>query len=184
MKRQIVALAGILIALAAPLQVRAAEQMGDIVTPQIASEQLKPMENYNYFWKLISKTSMGTSYEAWRIGPTGTGPGTLSVNESRSVNRSYTNSISGSYSWGKASIGAAIGVSIGEAETHGTSYSISLGKGETKTIIIRPRVKKYKVITGYYRAPVNVWGNTQLIRKETSYVTVFDGWEYGWRKGR
>lgn len=80
-------------------------------------------------------------------------------------------------------IGSSLGVTIGESRSYGTSYSITLSKGERKTIIVRPKIKTYKVLSSYYRFPVGTTGSRERIKSETAYVDVFDGWDYSWRSG-
>ncbi|WP_155812751.1 hypothetical protein [Oribacterium sp. oral taxon 078] len=148
-----------------------------------ASADIFPVENYTYSWRVISKSVSGYSFGNWRKGPTGRGPGSLSINEGSTLNRNFTNTISGAYSWGEGNIGLSLGVSIGKSETHGTSYTIQLNKGQIKTILLRPKIKIYRVVTGYYKLPVNAAGRAKLIKKETSYVRVFNGWDYSWKSG-
>lgn len=48
-------------------------------------------------WRIESKTSAGTSYGAWRNGPSGKGKATLSATNSNTSSRSVSSSISGDY---------------------------------------------------------------------------------------
>lgn len=99
------------------------------------------------------------------------------------MSKSYTNTITGNYTIGKQKIANSLGVTIGQAKTYGTSYSISLGNGQRKTIIVRPKIKTYKVISTYYRYPVGTTGSKKAMKTETSYVKVFNNWDYSWRTG-
>ncbi|WP_053217692.1 hypothetical protein [Virgibacillus senegalensis] len=145
--------------------------------------EITPNQLYEYKWVVTSTSVVSNSFGSWRVGPTGHSPGTLSVNESTTLNRSYTNTISGNYSIGKSAIGSSLGVTIGKSQTHGTSYTISLSTGQTKTIIVRPKIKRYKVISTYYRYPVGTTGSRKAIKTETAYVNTFNGWDYNWRYG-
>lgn len=126
-------------------------------------------------WKVQSKTYVSTHYGSFRDGPSGRGPGTITLTSSSTVNRSFTNGITGSFPMGKANIGASIGVTIGEAKTYGTSYSITVPSGYRRQIIFRPKYKKYKVVQAYY-AKGSPTGKTA-----TAYVTIFSNWDYSWR---
>ncbi|MEP0824737.1 MULTISPECIES: hypothetical protein [Exiguobacterium] len=148
-----------------------------------AEGEITPMQLYEYKWQVTSKTAVGDSFEAWRTGPSGRGPATLSINSSTSLNRSYTNTISGDYSIGKASIGSSLGVTIGVTETHGTSYSINIPDNSVRTITYRPKVRTYKVVSTYYRYPVGTVGSKTAIKTETSYVKAFVNWDYSYRIG-
>ena len=151
---------------------------------QEETDNPQPNNLYDYAWIIDSVTVTKTGYGPWRVGPTGLGPGTLNINDSKTVSRTYTNEISGSYSIGKSAIGSKLGVSIGVAQTHGTSYSINLKSGERKTIIFRPKTKTTKVVTGYYKIPVGIVGaKKQKLKEEICYVTSFVSWDYSWRSG-
>ncbi|KAF5077360.1 hypothetical protein DSECCO2_151390 [anaerobic digester metagenome] len=137
---------------------------------------------YTYAWRIKESKKYTRGYGSWREGPTGKGPGTLDINKGNSVNRSFTVSISGDYEIGKGTIGAALGVEIGETEEYGTSYSISLEKNERKTIIFRPKYQRYRVISEYIRMN-NTTGSSQILKTQTAYVDEFIDWEYDWRNG-
>ena len=64
-------------------------------------------------WRIESKTSAGTSYGAWRNGPSGKGKATLSATNSNTSSRSVSSSISGCYPIGADKIGASLGITIG-----------------------------------------------------------------------
>ncbi|ENY8332336.1 TPA: hypothetical protein ACKONR_000406 [Clostridioides difficile] len=124
-------------------------------------------------WTIHSKTKVpGTYYGAWRNGPSGKGPATLSINNSSSINRSFTNTVSGSYPVGEGSLSTSLGVTIGKVKTYGTSYSIPIKANEKRMIIFRPRYTKYKVEQWYY-AKGSFTGKTA-----TAYVSVFSDWDY------
>lgn len=149
----------------------------------IETNSAEPSKLYDYVWKVTSTTVHRNSFGEWRTGPTGLGPGTLNINESTTLSRSFTNTISGDFTIGKSKIATALGVTIGIAETHGTSYSITLKENERKTIIVRPKIKTYKVVSTYYKIPVEVIDDPVALKTETAYVDVFNGWDYSWRSG-
>lgn len=133
-------------------------------------------------WKVISvDKNYSTGYEStWRSGPEGKGPGSLSINESTSINRSFTTSITaGTGKPGVSTLSAAIGVTIGSSETHGTSYTITLKSGESKQIIFRAVYRIYRVYSEY--RSYDQQDNYEV--KDTDYtnVAVFDHWAYDWR---
>lgn len=123
-------------------------------------------------WKIHSKKLVSTNYGGWRNGPSGTGPATLGINKGSIANLSYTNTISGTYPIGVASIGSSLGVTIGKSKTYSSSYSISIAKGQRKMIIFRPRYKTYQVVQRYY-AKGSFTGKTA-----TATVKVFDNWDF------
>ena len=146
---------------------------------------MQPNGLYDYAWLVDSVTVSSNGYGSWRTGPTGVGPGSLSINDSTTISRTFTNTISGSYSIGKGTIASTLGVSIGVAETHGTSYTITLPAGTRRTIIFRPKTQTKKIVTGYYRIPTGVIGGTPVkLKSETCYVTSFVSWDYSWKSGR
>ncbi|MGB4658073.1 MAG: hypothetical protein WBI07_02695 [Mobilitalea sp.] len=142
-----------------------------------------PMQLYEYIWQVTSTTANPITYGTWADGPTGLGPGNLDINESSTISREYTNSITGEYTIGKSKIAASLGTTIGIDKTYGTSYSITLADGERKTIKFRPKLRVYKVISTYYRYPVGLPGEKVAIDTETCYVTTFVDWDYSWRYG-
>jgi len=146
-------------------------------------DTIVPMQLYEYIWQVTSKTGNPITYGTWTDGPTGLGPADLDINESETISREYTNSITGEYTIGKSKIAASLGTTIGIAKTYGTSYSIQLADGVRKTIIFRPKLKVYKVISTYYRYPVGLPGEKVAIATETCYVTTFVNWDYSWRCG-
>ncbi|WKB36559.1 hypothetical protein QS257_05815 [Terrilactibacillus sp. S3-3] len=133
----------------------------------------------HYKWKIISKKRTGTGNGGWRNGPSGRGPAKLTLSNSNSANRTFTNTISGKYPVGKGEISSSLGVSIGKTVTHGTSYSINIPKKTKRQIIFRSvyriytiKQEKYEVIGGYSE-PTHVY--------ETAKVHVFDHWYYSWK---
>lgn len=147
------------------------------------SNNVEPRELYQYFWRVASKSKDGSGFDNWRLGPSGRGPATLNIKEASNLNIEYTTTISGDYTMGKANIGAAIGIKIGESKSYGTSYSIPIAAGEEKTIIYRPKYIKYKIDTEYVRVS-NTTGEEKVLDKEESYVKVFSSWDYNWEYGK
>lgn len=137
---------------------------------------------FEYYWKITSKTIYNTKFGAWRDGPTGFGPGSLSINESQTINRNFTASISGEYPVGLGTIGASLGVDIGKTKSYGTSYTINLASGERKTIMFRPKINVYRIVQTRYK--VNMYtGEMTPIDTKIAYVDVFNNWDYSWRYG-
>lgn len=129
-----------------------------------------------YFWRVTNKSVIGYPYGAWRNGPSGRGPATLSLTNSRGYNTSVTNTISGSYT-SVSTISASLGITIGLTKTYGVTYSVSVPKGSTYQIKYRPQFKRYKVVeTQYYR----IDGYTRQVGQKISYVDVFYSWNYTW----
>jgi len=148
-----------------------------------SSGVVEPDQLYEYRWEITSKTVDSNTYGAWRTGPTGKGPATVSMSQSSSLNISFTNTISGSYTIGKTAISESLGITIGTSETYGTSYAINIPDNSTRTIIYRPKIRTYKVVSKHYRYPVGVYANRTAIKTETSYVDSFSGWDYSYRIG-
>ncbi len=136
--------------------------------------------------KIKSKEYSSSTFGDWRIGATGTGPASLSINDSTSINRSFTATINGSTKVGESTLGASLGVTIGQTKTYGTAYSISIASGERKTIIFRPKIVTYKVteeITTYtYNSTYNAY-MPYSTKTNIVYVNTFDNWDYSWRYG-
>ncbi|MCK1993966.1 hypothetical protein GW626_02950 [Peribacillus muralis] len=129
----------------------------------------------NITYKIVSKTHYGSGYKDYRTGPSGRGPATLSINSSKTINRSFTNTISGDYPIGKGKIAQSLSTTIGDAKTYGTSYSIPVEKGKTKLIIYRPFYYQYKVKQRQY---VNGMATNTY---KYAYVIVFQDWDYDWK---
>lgn len=148
------------------------------------SSEVSPMDGptFEYYWSITSKTLYRTKFGEWRVGPTGFGPGSLSINDSQTINRNFTASISGQYPMGIGTIGSSLGVIIGRSSSYGTSYTITLASGERKTIIFRPKVNVYRVVQTRYR--LNTVTNERVVMEtQTAYVDVFNNWDYSWRHG-
>lgn len=126
----------------------------------------------NITYKITDKKVVGRGWGDFRNGPTGTGPGTLSINHSTTLNREFTNTISGEYPIGEAKIGASLGVTIGKAKTYGTTYTITLAKGEKKTIQFQPKYVVYEVTQRMYANGIA----TNTYKKAN--VVVFEDWDY------
>lgn len=136
---------------------------------------------YTFFYE-NSYVYYSSDFEDWRVGPTGLGPATLSINEGSGIDKSFTSSISGSYPVGIAGINLLLGVFINESQEHGTSYSISIPSGQRKTIIYRPKYVTYKVFQRFYQK--DTWtGKKTLINTSIAYVTKFSTWDYSWKYG-
>lgn len=132
-----------------------------------------------YFWKVTSKKVTGYPYGNWRRGPSGRGPGTIAINNSKGYNRSVANTITGSYTNVK-SIAVALGVTIGESEKRSISYSLKVPSGKRYQILYRPQFKKYKVVETRF---LRVDGSTSKTSEtKTSYVNVFSNWDFSWKE--
>ncbi|GAB0168617.1 hypothetical protein LSPCS325_20540 [Lysinibacillus sp. CTST325] len=136
------------------------------ITPRFGPTDIK--------YKITKKEIVGRGWGDWRNGPTGTGPGSLSINHAKTLNREFTNTISGEYPIGASTIGTSLGVTIGKAKTYGTTYTITLAKGEKKRIIFQPRYVTYEVTQRMYANGIA----TDKYKK--AYVDVFDDWDYDW----
>ena len=132
-----------------------------------------------YVWKVTSKTIVSRPYGSFRNGPSGKGPGTVSLTNSNTTNRSVTNTISGSYT-SVGTIASSLGVTIGKSKTYSASYSISVPSGKRYQIIFRPQYKRIKVVqTQFYKIDGY---ETKTSQTKTSYVNVFQNWDYSWKK--
>lgn len=126
-------------------------------------------------YKITKKEVVGRGMDAFRNGPSGTGPATLGINQSDTINRTYTNTISGKFPIGKGEIAASLGVTIGEAKTYGTSYSIPVEAGKRKMIIYAPEYVLYEVTQRLYKNGI------ATDNYETAQVKVFESWYYDWK---
>lgn len=126
-------------------------------------------------WRIESKTAAGTSYGAWRNGPSGKGKAKLSATNSNTTNRSFSSSISGDYPIGTKKIGASLGITIGESKTYGVSYSIDIPAGKRQQIIFRPAYKSTKVVQREYIAGV------KTKTTKTAIVKTFSHWDYSFK---
>lgn len=126
-------------------------------------------------WEIYSKKKISTNYGSWRDGPSGKGPATLSINSATTLNKSFTNTISGSYPIGEAQVASNLGVSIGKSKTYGTSYLIKIPSGVRQMIIFRPRYDTYEVKQRYY-AKGTLTGKTS-----TCKVKIFSDSDYDFK---
>ena len=150
-----------------------------------SSNSIEPKNMYDYAWKVEKVEDYGPiTYGSWREGPTGRGPGSLSITDSTTVSFTFTNTITGQYSIGLSSIEAAVGCEIGIELTHAADYTITLGDNVRKTIIFRPKLQVVKVTTEYWRYPTGAtYLDPELLETEICYVTKFIEWDYDWRYG-
>lgn len=160
-----------------------AEEEKTLVQDEFKSDFIKPTGPvYEYYWAILNKSVDSNKFGAWRDGPTGRGPGDLSINQGTNLNRSFTASITGSYPVGIGAIEINLGVNIGTSKTYGTNYKIYVKSGERKTIKYRPKIKVYKVTQAYYRMN-SLTGELTVMDTKEAYVDVFNDWDYDWRYG-
>lgn len=138
---------------------------------------VSPCVDGHYTWKVTDKQVISYPYGSWRNGPSGTGPSTLSFTSSDSTKFSIkvTNTITGSYN-DLAGIEKSFGVEIGTAISHSVTYTITIPSGKRQQIIYRPRYKKYKVTQTQFFVDHGISSSTG--KMQTSYVNVFDSWDY------
>lgn len=135
-----------------------------------------------YSWRIDSKTVVSTNnYGSWRNGPSGKGPSSLTVNSSTSINRTFTNSLSGSAKVSTGSIGASLGVSLGVTKNYGTSYTIKVPKGAKRQIIFRPRYKTIKIVQRQWEQRQPGGKVTGTSKTVAAYVNVFENWDYSYK---
>ena len=139
-------------------------------------EDLTRADGY-YTWRVYSTAWYNGSYGSWRNGPSGTGPATLTLTDSNASSISVTNTITGSYA-NLNNISAALGVTINQAQSHSVSYSISIPSGARRQIIYRPYYYVYKVVERQYYVDHGTESYTGS--SKTSYVYVFNNWDYSW----
>lgn len=76
------------------------------------------------------------------------------------------------------SISSQFGVTIGETDTKGVSYSITVPAGEKRQIIFKPIYRRYAVeISSYSRYLSHDYLNGSKI----VYLNIFQDFEYSWR---
>lgn len=140
---------------------------------------IKPLRTDGYsYWKVTSKSVNSYRYGDWRRGPSGRGPGTITLTNSSEYNFNVTNTISGSYT-SVGTIANSLGVTIGKSKKYSAGYIIEVPNGKRYQIIYRPNFKVYKVIeTEYYRIDGY---DTKTGRTKTAYVSVFSNWDYSWK---
>ncbi len=134
---------------------------------------------YSYYWEITSNTPHQLKFGAWRTGPTGRGPATLSITNQTGYNRSFTATISGEYPIGLSLIGVELGVVIGQYQEYATSYSIEIPAGERRTITFRPKIQVHKIVQTYFRYN-NYTGTKEAMDTKTAYVDTFIDWDYDW----
>lgn len=147
-------------------------------TPTIDTTEVAPayLEKYNYYWKIESSSPISTGYGNWRTGPSGMGPGTVSMNQKKSFSPSF----SGEIPIGIGPISLKLGFNINSSKEHVTGYSIRPPQGQRYTIMYRPQTTVYKVVQGYYRHD-NYTGKITREKTATAYVTGFRSWDYTYR---
>lgn len=139
------------------------------------SETINAVTDGYTYWKVESKSNVGIVYGSYKYGPSGRGPCKLSMGSSRTD--TYTNTISGEYS-SIANISIPLGITIGVSQTRNVSYEISVPKGKVYWLKYRPFYKKYKVVE---RAYTMLDGKTiKTNSTKTSYVKVFQNWDYNY----
>ena len=126
------------------------------------------------YWEVVSKTLTGIVYGTWRDGPSGYGPATLSFNDSTFVDRSVTNTISGSYP-GLASIQNSLNITIGVSNAPNISYSLQIPADKHEQILYRPCYNVYKIAEQQFFKGLP-YGPTA-----TSTVDAFNRWNYNFQ---
>lgn len=152
----------------------AADKSGTVSNSGNVDSTVQPQTHWVPQWKVDSTSYYTYSYGAWRNGPSGKGPSTLTISDSDTYNFQVTNTISGSYGNLKV-IEASLGVTIGRAITHSDSYSHEVPAGKRQQIIYRPGFEVHKVVESKY---------TQFGKKletRTSYVYIFDSWDFSYK---
>lgn len=152
---------------------------GTVISPSFINAKAI-IYNTETVWKISSKKKTGTSTGPWRNGPSGKGPATLNINQSKTKDITVTSSISGSFPIGKKAIGSSLNITIGESKTYGTSYSVNIPSGKKYQIIYRP---VYNVYTVKQRKYYRTGGITEATNTySTATVKSFNHWEYSWKK--
>lgn len=146
--------------------------------------RLDPVYACSYKWETYgSKTYMGLSYGAYKNGPSITGTGTLSAENSIGRSKSISWTYSGTKKVSNSSFTAGLGYTIGSNYSKGISYSIKGEKGKTKQIRYRPTYKKYKVNQREYKSCSGGGSTTKTYtgKKTTGYALKPDSWNFSWR---
>lgn len=139
---------------------------GSIITPQ---------DSYWTGWKIYSKTQLSNSYGTWKDGPSGWGPGTLTLSNGYSVTHSY----SGTLVVSKSSVEASVGYAISGSYTYTASYSVNPPCGEKWKITFREVYKNHKVTQRKYE---HIDGQDYWLN-EYAYVYTkgFLTWDYDYK---
>lgn len=163
-----------------PVNVMAAEYLhkdSEVKNVDLSSDSseygIQPQTDGYYYWAVESKTSQGTTYGSWRLGPQGAGPGTVTVNKTDTV----TNTISGSYT-SVGDISASLGATIGKSQSYSVQYSLPVPSGKTYQIKYRPLFTKYKVVQRQYYRIDGYSSSTN--NTKTCYVEVFYDWGFSY----
>lgn len=146
--------------------------------------RLDPVYACSYKWETYgSKTYMGLSYGAYNNGPSITGTGTLSAQNTIGRSKSITGTFSGSKKVGNASFTAGLGYTIGSNYSKGISYTIQGEANKTRQIRYRPTYKKYKVNQRQYKSCSGGGSTTKTYtgEKTTGYALKPDSWNFTWR---
>ncbi|MBR0173774.1 MAG: hypothetical protein IJQ21_13400 [Lachnospiraceae bacterium] len=104
-----------------------------------------PKTNGYYYWKVDSVVYNGISYGGWMYGPSGTGPMTITLNQSVTV----SNSISGQYS-STSAISAAVGFNVSTSWAQSASASVVVPRGKRYQITYRTMSYAYIVTEQQY----------------------------------
>lgn len=129
------------------------------------------------FWE-YEKTPIGADYGDWRDGPSGKGPGTITL----SKDVSYTESFSGSIGGSTTNMNATLGFDVGVSRSHGSSYSITPPSGVVYTIIFRAKLMNYNVKQTQIRLNIAT-GERTVLDVRYAVVGKFIDWEYDYRVG-
>lgn len=132
---------------------------GDMQLSEVSSSEFKISDEIqsdgHYYWRVTSKSIVGYPYGKWRKGPSGKGPATISLTNSKGYNFNVTNTISGSYT-SVGAIAGSLGIAIGKSKTYSASYSVKVPKKKKYQIIYRPQFKRYKIVqTQFYKIDGN-----------------------------
>jgi hypothetical protein len=131
---------------------------------------------YYYAWKIYSKAKLSDVYGPWWNGPSGWGPGNITLSDGKSVSNSYTGTLKVS----KSKVDASVGFNISTTYSRTTSYSVPVPSGKEYTIIYRRRYDKWKVVQRQYMHVdhTNKWTNNYA----TIYPKKFDFFSYDWKQ--
>lgn len=146
--------------------------------------KIDPIYACSYKWETYgSKSYVGLSYGSYRNGPSISGTGTLSAQNTIGRSKSITGTFSGTKKVGNASFTSGLGYTLGHNYSKGISYSITGQKGKTKQIRYRPTYKKYKVKQRQYKSCTGAGSTTKHYtgKYATGYALKPDSWNFSWR---
>ncbi len=145
-----------------------------------------PADGCDYKWETYGeKTDIGLYYGDFEEGPSITGTGTLTAEDTLGTSKNITGTFSGTKNVYNGPFTQGLDYEIGHNYSKEISYTISGEDGKTKQIIYRPSYEKYKVSQRQYNlCPDQTTGETvknYTGKTATGYALKPVGWDFAWR---